>query len=194
MPLLGLPVLVVLRDEGPEIVDFLFVLDAGKYHLGAGDFRLRILDVVLEFGLVPGDAGTLVGIRVGIIRRGAGLAAVQPVKLRADLVPGAFADGMTGDAFVEGGLAGGDVLRECRGRGCRRDDDDQRALCRFLHGVLFVFRGGLQPLWHGVCAVDKPPNASGFHRSRRHCRMTGIPGPSILWSPTQSDPDVLDSA
>src|SRR6185312_7627662 len=89
-PLLGFAVLVILRDERPEIVDLFVVLDAGKNHLGAGNFRLRVLDVFLEQGLIPGDAGILVGVRVIIIRRGAGLAAVESVQLRADLVLGAF--------------------------------------------------------------------------------------------------------
>src|SRR3979490_2883870 len=70
-PLLRLAVLVVLREERPEIVGFLLVLDAGEGHLGAGNLRLRILDVVLEFGLAPGDAGILVGVGVGITVGGA---------------------------------------------------------------------------------------------------------------------------
>src|ERR1035441_2253793 len=83
-PLLGLAVLVVLRDIRPEIVDLFLVLDAGEGHLGAGNLRLRILDVFLELGLVPGDAGVLVGVRVVIVRGGAGLAAVAPVTQTGD--------------------------------------------------------------------------------------------------------------
>src|ERR1700694_5118685 len=94
--LFGLSVLVVLREKRPEIVDFLLLLDAGECHLGAGNLRLRVLDVFLELGLVPGDAGILVGVRIVVIRRGAGLAAVEPVEFRADLVLGAVADRMTG--------------------------------------------------------------------------------------------------
>jgi len=45
---LDLAVLVELRKIGPEVVDFLFVLDTGERHLGAGDLGLRILDVFLE--------------------------------------------------------------------------------------------------------------------------------------------------
>src|SRR3984893_17140054 len=110
--LLDLSVLVVLREERPEIVDFLLVLDAGECHLGPGNFRLRILDVFLELGLVPGDAGILVGVGVGITVSRAGLAAVETVQLRTDLVLGALADRMAGHAFVERGLAGRDVLRQ----------------------------------------------------------------------------------
>src|SRR5258707_9019788 len=112
---LCLAVLVELRNIGPEVVDLFLVLDAGKRHLGAGDLRLGVLDVFLELRLVPGDARILVGVGVGIIRRGAGLAAVEPVQLRADLVLGAFADRVAGQAFVERGLAGRDVLRKGRG-------------------------------------------------------------------------------
>src|SRR5258708_8532114 len=99
-PLLGLSVLVALREKRPEIVGFFLVLDAGEYHLGTGNLRLRVLDVVLEFGLAPGDAGILVGVRIGIIRRRAGLAAVEPVELRADLVLRAIAHLVTAQAFV----------------------------------------------------------------------------------------------
>src|ERR1700761_4115768 len=139
---LDLTVLVVLRHERPEIVDLLFVLDAGEGHLGARNLGFGILDVLLELGLVPGDAGVLVGVRVGVIRRGSGLAAVEPVELRADLVLGAFADGVAGKAFVEGRFAGGDVLRQ-RGR-CRdgRGKDDQRAHGRFFHGSCSGGGGG----------------------------------------------------
>jgi hypothetical protein len=72
--LLRLSVLVVLADERPEIVDLFLVLDAGECHSGAGNLRLGILDVILELRFVPGDAGILVGVRIGITRRGTGLA------------------------------------------------------------------------------------------------------------------------
>src|SRR5207244_62473 len=39
----------------------------------------------LELGLVPSDAGILVGVRIGITRSRAGVAAVEPVELRATL-------------------------------------------------------------------------------------------------------------
>src|ERR1700682_5107683 len=86
-PLLGLSVFVVLREKRPEVAGFFLVLDAGEYHLGTGNLRFGVLDVVLELGLVPGDAGILVGIRVGITRRRAGVAGVSPGVLRAGLVP-----------------------------------------------------------------------------------------------------------
>src|SRR5580704_15384121 len=105
---------IELADIGPQVVDLLLVLDAGKDHLGAGHLGPRVLDVVLEFRLVPDDAGILVGVRIGEIGHAAGMSAVQPVELRADLVLGVVADGMTGQAFVERNLALGHVLRRCR--------------------------------------------------------------------------------
>ena len=110
--LLRLAVLVVLREERPEVAGFLLVLDPGEHHFGAGDLGLGILDVVLEGGFIPGDAGILVGLGIGIALRGAGFAAFQPVEFRADLVFGAFADCVAGQALVEGGFAGGDILRQ----------------------------------------------------------------------------------
>src|SRR6476469_4452569 len=90
-----LSVLVVLREKRPEVAGFLLVLDAGEYHLGTWNLRLGVLDVVLELSLVPGDAGVLVGIGVGITLRRAGVAAVEAVEFRADLVLVAFADRVT---------------------------------------------------------------------------------------------------
>src|SRR5580698_4783406 len=90
-----------LADISPEIVDLLRVLDAGKNHFGAGHHAARILDVFLELRLVPDDAGVLIG--VGIIEAvdAARMTAVEAVQHGADLVLGAVADGMTGQAFVE---------------------------------------------------------------------------------------------
>jgi hypothetical protein len=136
--LLDLPVLVELRHIGPEIVDLGLVLDAGECHLGAGDLGLRVLDVFLENGLVPGDAGILVGVGVIVVRRGAGFAAVEAVELGADLVLGAFADSVTGQAFVERRLAGRDVLRHRGGCGGNHGEDGQCAKNQFCHRVLFV--------------------------------------------------------
>ena len=67
-----------IREVGPEVVGLLLVLDAGEHHLGAGDLRLRVLDVFEELILVPGDAGILVGLGIGIPFDGAGLTAVDP--------------------------------------------------------------------------------------------------------------------
>src|ERR1700730_9386686 len=140
--LLRLAVLIEGRDVGPEVVGLLLVLDAGQDHLGAGDLSPGVLDVLEELFLVPGDAGILVGVGIGIIRRGAGLAAVEPVELGADLVLGAVADRMAGHAFVERGLAGGGVLRQRGSSGGRGSNDDQRTQNEFFHRKLLAGFGG----------------------------------------------------
>src|SRR3974390_724080 len=89
---LGVTLGVQLLDVGPQVVDFLLVLDASEDHFGAGDLGPWILDVFLEVRLVPNDAGILVGAGIVEARNGAGLAAVEAVELRADLVLRAGAD------------------------------------------------------------------------------------------------------
>src|ERR1700733_6795258 len=139
---LDLAVRVVLRHVGPEVVDLFLVLDAGKEHLGTRHLGLRVLDVFLEVGLIPGDAGVLVGFGVIIVRRTARLAPVEPVEFRSDLVLGVLADRVTGQALVEGVLAGVGVLRQ-RGRyERRRCKDDQRARYQFFHSRLFLLGTG----------------------------------------------------
>src|SRR5258708_13227833 len=133
-----LSVLVVLLEKRPEVAGFLLVLDSGEYHLGAGNLCLGVLDVVLELGLVPGDARILVGIRVGITLSRAGVAAVEPIEFRADLVLGAFADRVTGHALIERGLASRDVLRERCGGGERRGPGNPRAPRYPFHFLLFL--------------------------------------------------------
>src|SRR5689334_10096000 len=56
-----LPRRVVLLEERGEVLGALLVLQAGIDHLGAGNFRARVLDVFEEGGVVPGDARILVG-------------------------------------------------------------------------------------------------------------------------------------
>jgi len=67
--------------------------------------------VFLEGGLVPDDAGILVGVAVVEPLGGAGLAPVDTVEL--DLVLGALADGMAGDALLERLLITRLPLRAC---------------------------------------------------------------------------------
>src|SRR5665213_2076829 len=99
-----------LPEIGPQIVDLGLVFDAGEYHLGARNLRSRIFDVLLEIGLVPDNAGFLIGVGIAIVGRGAGMTAVEAVELGADLVFCAFADRMAGEALLEHLLAGGRVL------------------------------------------------------------------------------------
>src|SRR5262245_16962463 len=101
--LLRLSILLELRNVGPEVVSLFLVLDAGKYHLGAGNLGVGLLDVFEERLLAPRDAGVLVGIRIGIALGGSGLATVQPVEFWTDLVLGAFADRVASEALVERG-------------------------------------------------------------------------------------------
>jgi hypothetical protein len=45
---LGIFLGIELLDVRPQILGLLFVLDAGKYHLGAWNLRSRIFDVFLK--------------------------------------------------------------------------------------------------------------------------------------------------
>src|SRR5215216_772467 len=102
-----------LLEVGPQIGDFLVVLDPGENHFGAGYLGSRILDVILERILAPGDPRILVGLGISIALDGAGLAALEPVEHRADLVLGIFADRMARQAFPERLLARCDILGQC---------------------------------------------------------------------------------
>src|SRR5215813_1574110 len=124
--LFGLAVWRVLLEVSPKIADLLFVLDAGKHHLGARDFCARVADIFLERRLVPGEAGILVGLGIVVALGGARLAAIDPVELRADLVLGIGTDAVARQAFLERVFAGGGVLRRRnsgRGGEHRRNDN-----------------------------------------------------------------------
>ncbi len=153
-----LPSLSNCETKRPQIVDLVFALDAGEGHLGSRDLRSRILDVFLELGLVPGDAGILVGVRIAVAFDRAGLAAVQPVELRADLVLGAFADRMAGQAFVEGRLAGRNVLRPRARCGANVAMTSSALEVRIFMGCSSWFReeATMPPLLHRALASDKP--------------------------------------
>ena len=128
-----LPLGIELREVGPQVVGFGLVLDAGEDHLGAGNFRLRVLDVVEEHVLAPGDAGVLVGLRVAVALDRARLAAFEPVEQRAHLVLGVFAYRVAGQAFLEGVLAGREVLRMgCEVESAATDHRMQTQLCMRL--------------------------------------------------------------
>src|SRR5687768_13308427 len=99
---------VELLEVGPEAGDLVLVLDPGEHHLGAFDLGARVLDVLAERRVVPGDAGILVRIGVVVALDGAGLAAFQAVEQRADLVLGILSDCMAGQALLERVLPGGE--------------------------------------------------------------------------------------
>src|SRR5262245_8585664 len=155
-------VLVVLRKIGPEVVGLVLVLDAGEDHLGAGNLPLGILDIFEEDFLAPGDAGILVGVGIGIALDAAGLAAVEAVEHRADLVLGAFPDRVASQALVKGTLAGVDILRQRAGGGEGCSDREQRAQGRSFHGVLFISSLGAGRFWHGRFGKDSRSGAAGF--------------------------------
>ena len=84
----------------------------------------------------------LLASRIAVVRRGAGMAAVEAVELGADLVLRAFADRMAGQAFLERLLAGGHVLRLRGSRRQRHSASDGHRQNRF-HG--FALRCDASP-------------------------------------------------
>src|SRR6516225_8238497 len=102
---------VVLLDVCPQVLNFLFVLDAGEDHLGAGNLGSGILDIIGEGFLVPHDARILVG--VGIIESGSagGMPAVETVELGTDQIGRAWPDLVADRAFLENDGALFDILR-----------------------------------------------------------------------------------
>jgi hypothetical protein len=75
---------IELLEVGSQVLDFLFVLDTGKDHLGAGNLGRGVLDVFGEGLFVPDDAGILVGVRIAGASHAARVAAVEAVKLGPD--------------------------------------------------------------------------------------------------------------
>ncbi len=123
---LFLPSRTELLEIGEQVVDLVLVLDAGEDHLGAGDLRLRVLDVLLERRLVPGDARVLVRLGVVVALDRAGVPADQAVQNGADGVLGGFADLVAGPALAGRLLAGGGIL----GRGVLRSKGSVRRASR----------------------------------------------------------------
>jgi hypothetical protein len=75
----------------PQILCLLFVLDTGKYHFGARDFCLRILDIFLESLF----ARFLIGIGIAIIQRTSGVTAIEAIEFGSDTVRCARPDFVT---------------------------------------------------------------------------------------------------
>src|ERR1700675_118417 len=71
-----------LFEIGPQVTRFLHILDAGEDHLGIRDLGARVLDVVLEGGFAPNDAGVLVSVCITVVGHRSGMAAVKAVELR----------------------------------------------------------------------------------------------------------------
>jgi len=125
--LFDVAVSIELADIGPEVIDLLLILHAGKYHFGARDFGPGIFYIVLETRFVPNDSGVFVCIGIAEIRNRTGFAAVDPVELGADLILRAGADRVADHALVEHGFALFGILRQTYRRRCRDhcDSDGQ---------------------------------------------------------------------
>lgn len=54
--LYNLSVWTILLQKRPKVLRFLFGTDSCKYHLSAGHFRLRVLDIFLERSVIPHNA------------------------------------------------------------------------------------------------------------------------------------------
>src|SRR5262249_40640196 len=99
--LLFLAVGAKLLEIGPQVARFFLVLDAGEDHLGVRNLGTGIVDIVFEGRFAPRDAGVLIGVGIIIVGDAARTAAFEAVQLRADLVFGVFADGMTGETLLK---------------------------------------------------------------------------------------------
>src|SRR5215211_5849556 len=167
-----------LRQVGPQVGGLLLLLDAGKDHLGAGHLGAWILDVFLERGFVPGDAGVLVGIAVAVALYRARLVPVQSIEDRTYLVFRVGPDVMARLAFPEGGFAGLHVLGYRYSRRTREDRhaNNQASHCSFslsMHRcqeetIEFSDKGG------GPCpaAIAYAPQRNPPRSSRqRGCRL-----------------------
>src|SRR5262245_20304932 len=97
--LLLLSVGTKLANIGPKVLCLALVLDAGKDHLGAGNFCPRILDVVDKGRFIPFDTGVFIGIRIAISRDRSCLTTGKAVQYRPDLIFRCFPDIMTCSAL-----------------------------------------------------------------------------------------------
>lgn len=70
------------------------LLETTEGHLGAGEVLLGVLKVVEEGLVLPGDAGLLVGVGVGVAVNGTALAAEEAVQGGADLVAAVLLNGV----------------------------------------------------------------------------------------------------
>src|ERR1044072_3121797 len=126
---------VELLEVGPQVRALLLVLDAGEHHLGPRNLGAWIGDVFGERLVVPGDAGVLVRFGVIVTLDGAGLAPIEPVEHRADLVLGVRTNRVAGQALLERGFAGAKILRE---RARRSTDQPTRDAHDSHHAVLYL--------------------------------------------------------
>src|SRR5471032_3056015 len=86
-------------EVGDHIGQLRRSLDARKFHLGLGHFRLGVLEIVSDARLVPGNAGGLHGVRRREAWRTAGLAADHAEQIWPERAGRALLDGMAGLAL-----------------------------------------------------------------------------------------------
>src|SRR5450432_52599 len=108
--LLLFPVGIELLEKRDQVAGLLLVLQSGINHLGTRDFRFRVLDVVAEGSLIPGDARILVRVRIRIAGRAARLAADDAIEDRSNRIFGIVADLMAHLAHAKDLLSGGGIL------------------------------------------------------------------------------------
>lgn len=87
-----------------QVISVCRLLETTEGHLGAGEVLLGVLKVVEEGLVLPGDAGLLVGVGVGVAINGTALAAEEAVQGGADLVAAVLVNG------VALGTSGGEEL------------------------------------------------------------------------------------
>ena len=112
--LFTIAVSVKLADVSPQIFGLLLVLNPGEDHFCARHFSCGIFDVLLERLFIPHNARALVSIGIVEICHRAGLAAVEAIEFRADIVLCAGTDRVTGQSDIKDCLS---LLRILRHRG-----------------------------------------------------------------------------
>src|ERR1700743_2096598 len=98
-----------LLEIGNDIVNVLILRQTRENHLGAGNLGARVFQIFLQGRVVPGEAGVLVGIAIGVVWWGAGLAANDAVEHRSNGILGRLANLVAGPAFEKYLLAKGCV-------------------------------------------------------------------------------------
>jgi hypothetical protein len=104
-----IPLGIELLKVCPEVFGLFFVLDAGKYLFGLGNFCLWIFDVFFKSLLISDNFRIFVRIGVG---NAPGAAAVKSVEFGTDTVSSARADFVADSAFLKGDRTVVDVLRQ----------------------------------------------------------------------------------
>src|SRR5262245_33852694 len=112
-----------LLEVSPKVAGLFFVLYARKNHFGIRNLGSRILDVILECRLIPGDSGILVRVRIAVVGDRTGMSALKAVEHGSHVVCSPISECMAGQACLERLFAGGYVLclrarRQCDHNHC----------------------------------------------------------------------------